>query len=206
MNRRTPRVGLALLRLVDDETVVGDLLEEFEAGRGRWWLTAQALGAVALSAVRDVRAHPFLSGRGVVISIAILWSLLGVVDWIWDRWLAEAAFYAGYRMFGEVEFLAPMLWIKALTLCPIGFATGWVSSRVHPARHPGALMLTAVAVFCLDLPPIVRSLFEIVVFPHANLGWFVLKLMTGHALFAVVSLVAGWFTGSQRGGFRAAQA
>jgi hypothetical protein len=199
MSRRTPRIGMALLRLVHDETVVGDLVEEFEDGRGRGWFTLQAIGAVIFSAVRDLRAHPILTLRGVAVTLAALFLLKGVFDLLWDRWLAERAFYAGYRMFGEVEYQAPMMWMRAVAICPMALIAGWTGARLHPVRHTAPLVLTAFIIFCLDLQPIAWSVWEMIIFPRPTLSWFMLKLMTGHLLFAIGSLTCGWRIGSQRG-------
>lgn len=55
--RHPPRLALWLVDQLgpDDEPLVGDLVEQFEASRSRWWFWRQALGAIAIS--RFVRAR-----------------------------------------------------------------------------------------------------------------------------------------------------
>ena len=56
-NSRPPRLALALLRRhVDDEALVGDLVEEFETRRSSLWLWRQALLAALMTASRDTGA------------------------------------------------------------------------------------------------------------------------------------------------------
>jgi hypothetical protein len=58
--RRPPRLAVALLtrHVPDSEALLGDLTEEFQAGRSSLWFWRQVLGAMAVSAMnrpREVR-------------------------------------------------------------------------------------------------------------------------------------------------------
>jgi hypothetical protein len=64
-----PRLALSLLSrwLPDDDPLVGDLLEEFAAGRGRLWFWRQTVSAVEAAAARPrvgVRPLTLVAGPG----------------------------------------------------------------------------------------------------------------------------------------------
>ena len=57
---RPPRLALSILRAlrVDDESLVGDLVEEFDARRSHLWLWRQVLGAVVAGPQARRRTGP----------------------------------------------------------------------------------------------------------------------------------------------------
>ena len=62
-----PRVATWLMaRLGPPESpLVGDLDEEWAAGRGRVWFWRQVLTAIVSACVRDIRAHKLLTIRAL---------------------------------------------------------------------------------------------------------------------------------------------
>jgi hypothetical protein len=104
--RKLPAVATALLSRIapHDGALLGDLAEEYQAGRSRAWYWRQTLTAVALTAVRDLKAHPLRTLWSVVIgwgSLLLLFLVLGDftangiagVLWGWDR---QAAYATGW--------------------------------------------------------------------------------------------------------------
>jgi hypothetical protein len=58
-HKRPPHVALWLLRqLAADEILVGDLLEEYRAGRSSLWLWRQVFLSMVITTMRDGRRHP----------------------------------------------------------------------------------------------------------------------------------------------------
>ena len=71
----------------DVDTLVGDLTEEYRAGRSAMWLWGQALGGVASTVKAEVRAHPLLmlqaAAVGAFVYLLLLrvgWSLYGTIE------------------------------------------------------------------------------------------------------------------------------
>jgi hypothetical protein len=84
----------------DDESFIGDLLEEYESGRSRGWYWRQVLSAVLLGSARHVAAHPV----SALITVAMGWATLllaffafgdstadAVAGWVWN-WNRETAY------------------------------------------------------------------------------------------------------------------
>jgi hypothetical protein len=101
--RHPPRVATAvLLRLApDDESLLGDLIEEYASGRSRGWYWRQVMSAVLLGAVRAVRSHPVRVSGAVAagwLTLLALFTLFGdrtadglaAWGWGWNRQEAYA--------------------------------------------------------------------------------------------------------------------
>jgi hypothetical protein len=102
--KKPPAIATALLLRLgpDNECIIGDLLEEYEAGRSRRWYWRQVLSLVATSTIRQIRARPARTVVATTLGWATLllaFALLGdrTADgmarlfWNWNR---ESA-YAG---------------------------------------------------------------------------------------------------------------
>src|SRR2546425_2422723 len=55
-----------------NESLAGDLIEEYQRRRSRAWYWKQVVSAIALEAARDIRAHRLLALRAVVTGFAAL--------------------------------------------------------------------------------------------------------------------------------------
>jgi hypothetical protein len=143
--RTLPRFATALLVRFgsQEEPLLGDLVEEYAAGRSRAWYWRQALAAVALGAMRNVGAHP----ARTVIAIAAGWTTAmlvfvlagdriahGLARWLW-AWDRATAYQTG-------EWWP--FWITSSALSYGVFAlSAVVVARV--ARRPAGPVLVAYA-------------------------------------------------------------
>jgi hypothetical protein len=86
--RRAPKIATFLLKLVcsspDHDSVTGDLLEQYQNGRGWFWYWRQVFGIVLLELYRKVARRPLIHttrispplGLALVLVIATLLSIL----------------------------------------------------------------------------------------------------------------------------------
>jgi hypothetical protein len=103
--RKPPAVATRLLLGLGapDDSVVGDLLEEYQSGRSRLWYWRQVLSAVWLSSLRNTVTHP----TRTLVSVATGWTTLLLVfftlgdrsadalaGWLW-HWNRQTAYATG---------------------------------------------------------------------------------------------------------------
>ena len=99
--RKLPAVATGLLLRLgpQDESFIGDLVEEYGGGRSRVWYWRQVLSAVLLTSIRQVGAHPARTLAAVATGWAtslLIFFFLGDATadglagwfWNWDRQIA----------------------------------------------------------------------------------------------------------------------
>jgi len=146
--RKPPRLATTILmRLARrNESIVGDLFEEYAAGRSRAWFWQQVLSAVIFGAVREIGDHPFRAVGAVATGWAVLllaFALLGdltaiglaKVVWGWDRRLA----YGGLQPWWPFQICAALVSYAGFAL------SAWTVSRLF-ARHPAMLLAYMMSV------------------------------------------------------------
>jgi len=148
------------------EALLGDLIEQYEAGRSRTWYWQQVILALVISAGREGRTSKLQAVRAVVVGY-----LSGASFFYFTTWLA-GRFVGGYMGLYTAYFLV---------FLPLAFfsfvASGWLVRRWH--SRP---MVVMWAVFC-----VVAS-----VVAFAVCGWFsVLDRMPAPILwfFVVVDFI-----------------
>ena len=134
MNRKVPMFATWLLHRFgvqrQNEALIGDLAEEYQAGKSRMWYWWQTLVAIWVTAVRDVRENKLLALRAVAMGWILARAFLGFRAYVilplapyyhhWDPWLRLAV--------TQVLMLAQ--WVLL----------GWLVARAHRA-HAAALAL-----------------------------------------------------------------
>jgi hypothetical protein len=88
MKRTPPRLAQLVLDSLgpDEDGLVGDLIEEFQAGRSATWLWWQVVTAWIGSGIRNARAHPFAAVSVVLVGWMLHAALFGDVrgpGWPW---------------------------------------------------------------------------------------------------------------------------
>jgi hypothetical protein len=167
-----------------DEALVGDLVQEFEAGRSRGWFWRQVLAAVWHGAWRGLTMDPVRAIKSVTAAWAVLvllfWLLgdaaangLAGLLWGWERQRA----YAGQQAWWP-------FWICASFVSYSGFAlSGWLIARLN-RRNPAILLAHAASI----LLALVGSSVMIEVLT-ARWG----RVPLPHALFYVFSVALPYF-------------
>lgn len=143
--RQPPRMATTLLRRLGpaDESLVGDLHEEFAAGRSGIWFWRQTIAALACGAIRDVRRFPARAAGAIVTgwAVAAVVFLMGdmIADglaWMLANWDRQATAYRGREWWP--------FWLCTTFVTYSGFAlSAWVVARIH--RRHAAMLLVYVA-------------------------------------------------------------
>jgi hypothetical protein len=171
--------GLLLRLGPQDESFIGDLIEEYGGGRSRAWYWRQVLSAVLLSSVRQIGAHParaLVAGTTGWATLLLFFFILGdrtaggLAGWFWT-WDRQTAY--------ETQIWWPF-WITALLVSYTGFALSGVAVvRLH-RRHAGPMLVAyAVSMFLV----LAASAVLIDVLTRRNGG-----VPVPHTLFYVISV------------------
>jgi hypothetical protein len=139
---RPPSVATSLLKRLGpserNESLVGDLLEEFQSRGSRTWYWKQVLAAIAVDAGRDIRVHKGLAVRAMVTGFGTLI----LFSWLLTRFalnvLAQEvppSWWTYHPTYPRgVEVLA------ALLMCVATFSSGWIVARLHRAHLAGMVL------------------------------------------------------------------
>jgi hypothetical protein len=132
MNRKTPAVATWLLERFgvkrQNEALIGDLAEEYQAGRSRGWYWWQTLMAMAVAVRRDIWNHRLLALR----AIATGW----ILNLIW-YWFMQQVFHFPRLVLGPATGF--LLLINCLTWLH-WILIGWIVARTHRSQ-PMAMAL-----------------------------------------------------------------
>jgi hypothetical protein len=180
--KKPPAIATAvLIRLGDgNDCIIGDLLEEYSAGRSRLWYWRQVLALVATNTVVQVGTRPLRASVALTAGWATL--LLGFtlfgdrtaealarLFWSWDR----ASAYAGALPWWPFQ-------ISAVLVSYAGFAlSAWAVSRV--ARPFAAPMVLAYAASVMVVLVGTALLLEVLFRRHGGVP-------VPHPLFYIVSV------------------
>jgi hypothetical protein len=142
-------VGILSRAGPNNESLAGELIEEFRRGRSALWLSAQIVAAILTIGLREIRAHRLVALSGVVTGLALLWCFISIAALLLVR--------AGF------PHAAHWHWWHVLLVCIVGFAhtgvSGWVVGRVHRSHRPAAVFSFAASVLivsALELPLLYR--------------------------------------------------
>jgi len=154
--RPLPRAATWLLeRLGHDsrfEPLIGDLVEQFEAGRSRGWYWRQTIGALANPVRQGLRTHAASFIVAVLAGCAL--------TWLWQLG-CSLAFQSVYVNLADIK---KHPWTSAALLRLLGiqanmaseyalyFSSAWLVTRVHRAHRRAALVVFAAALVARNLP------------------------------------------------------
>jgi len=151
--KRPPVLASWLLqRFGVNESLVGDLAEQHRRGRSTAWLWRQALIAITLTMLQDIRAHKVLATRAIAVGWLTEWLLLIMLRQparilgnmpgkaIWN-WTIDNGF-DGLRIlwFGGLGGVGVPVF---LTLVLVSAVTGLIVGQLH--RRQGATLVTLYA-------------------------------------------------------------
>jgi hypothetical protein len=138
-----PRLGRLVLERLGprNESIVGDLSEEWHAGRSTLWYWRQVLAGIVFHLVADVRGHWFIALRSILVGLVILWSLGWLVNLVTEqltRWIVM--YPLGVTLVFQVQL---GFWIHIGNLAWGSVMGGRVIARLHD-RHRAAAILGLV--------------------------------------------------------------
>jgi hypothetical protein len=138
---KPPILAMAILMRLGprEEPIVGDLVEEYAAGRSRPWFWRQALAAVIVGAIRGIRDQP-LRALGAV---AMGWAVLGLVFLLFGDLAANGLAELLWGWNRQMGYGSQIWWpfqISAAIVSYAGFSlSAWVVGRLH-RENPAMLV------------------------------------------------------------------
>jgi hypothetical protein len=135
-----------------NEPLIGDMLEEYRAGRSSFWYWRQVLLAILQSCFKDTRTHKLITLRAVATTFIVyhlLWMFLvnaammqiqSAVFWI----LAGPNGLPGWPPYFDRLHL--------LLLTFAGVLTGWAVAKLHRPYEMTMALVGAIALPMLELP------------------------------------------------------
>lgn len=154
------------------DAITGDLIEAYRHGRSRGWYWKEVLAAILFGVYDEIRAHPLLTLRSVLLGWAILFLFNYSVAPRFFLFMMRFIRGSG-NLFGSSNLI-----MSAVTLC-VQVASGWTVARLHRPHHFAALLLFACSVSVIQLPWIWFEAANVVTnarfLPYLNMIWRLLS-------------------------------
>jgi len=112
----------------DVDTLIGDLTEEYRAGRSAIWLWRQTLRGVASTVTAEVCAHPLLMLQAAAVGALVYVLLLRI----------------GWSLYGTIEHFRLIRSAYTFTLFAL---VGWGVAHFCRPRHKAAIVVCACPLF-----------------------------------------------------------
>jgi hypothetical protein len=122
-----------------NEPLLGDLLEEYRAGRSSFWYWRQVLIAIAQSTIVETRAHKRRAIRAAVMTF-LLYQML----WLEIAAPTYMANYYRWRPYDGDAYLG--------LLAVAGIITGWIVASLHRPHHRALVLFCAAALPIFEVP------------------------------------------------------
>jgi hypothetical protein len=118
-----------------NESLVGDLVEEYGCGRSSVWLWRQTASAIALTVARDIRDHKLLAVRAIATGWVLQFAWLGFVRFAQPR---AYVWHEGPIVYWQLMFLSTFTTWPAFV--------GWVVGRTHLAQQAAMVLLYTASI------------------------------------------------------------
>jgi hypothetical protein len=183
MSRRVPVVATWLLERFgvkrQNEALMGDLAEEYQAGKSWGWYWWQTLVAIGVAVVRDVRGHKLLALRAV----AMAWALGRAFSWLRQKALITFVL-ASHNFHGSPPYyFHTSRWLQIVLSGEsvlVSLLVGWLVARAH-RTHAAAMVLMVAA-----SRPFIAVSFDIY---YSLAGFHILQTYRVHPEYIFVTLL-----------------
>jgi hypothetical protein len=177
-----------------NDSLIGDILEEYQFDPSRAWFWRQAVGAILASFGTEIRANGLLAVRAVTIGWVTLYLgrfLLGswpdMLSSPFDRRVPEA-----FDPLGHNGFIWWIFWI------PVTATSGWIVGRFHRGHRAMVLIFSGSVLFWdLRMLPWICAL-SIDVFSNSRYLPYLISNLAGFTLPPASILLAGLWNGPHR--------
>jgi len=190
----------ALCSVSHAEALIGDLEEQFKAGRSRHWYWRQAIGTLALDLARTLRAHGLSFTLAVCVGCASTW-LWRFANSLAPRWLAAldtAPLDPGGISWSSdtlEQFLT--LHVSQILLTALVFVSVWIVTRIHRAHQRAVLLAFVLALTVPQLPGFTQLVIDAL--GSSEGPRLLIPVIVRTCLQAVFTLTAGlWVIRKQR--------
>jgi hypothetical protein len=172
MKSAPPLIATWLLERVSvDDSLTGDLFEEFVAGKGRLWYWKQTAVAVLVSLLREILAHKWLAIRAIAT---------GWVVWITLQYVIQPRVESGMNQLA-IAIVPYAGWI----------ANGWIIGRFHRPYQTSMVLAYVLFALLMSRPPVYTFLYQTLGHPSYT------TTPTG-VILALASLIVGGLLSATR--------
>ena len=196
-SRSAPRAATWLLERVGGRSridpLIGDLVEQFEAGRSRLWYWRQAVGTVAIDLAHTLRSHAFSFIAAVAAGFALIWLLDAGYSYALRPLRENLTTVSQHPWTAQAVLLVAGMVMCGLLTDVLIVVTVCVVTRIHRSHPRAVLSIFAAAVTVRYVPGLARLLIHAATDPRftAPLVSRHLHLMMPVAWQALCILAAG---------------
>jgi hypothetical protein len=150
--KQPPRLATVLLcRLAEPtETVLGDLVEQFQSGKSTLWYWRQVASVIMQKVVGDIRQSPvvvvLVMASGLILTVITPSTITAIISF--DRWLFVRGFgwfyLNGYGL--PASMATHPYWIFTAFYVLFGWCVGWLAQR----KQAAVVWLFAISIFISD--------------------------------------------------------
>jgi hypothetical protein len=133
----------------ENESLTGDLVEEYGRGRSNAWYWRQVLSAIVMSFCEELRTHALLAIKATITG----WAAQFVLQFV--AWGLVNRFHLGLPLFHELPLFvghgiaASLAWLMVWT--PIWAGSGWYVGRLYRSHLAGMVLIFSVSVLVWKL-------------------------------------------------------
>lgn len=145
-----PRIATWMLKHFgsgsDNETLLGDLAEQYQGNGGTMWYWRQALKAIPVSLFKEIGGHKWIAARALLTGWAVWMMFLTVIPLH-----VPLAFFFSHRYAGQLvvnDTALPLL---------VGMLCGWLVALLHQNQRTAVVLLFATSFILLN-PPLLRKI------------------------------------------------
>lgn len=165
-----------------NESLMGDLMEEYSAGRSGFWLLRQIVNAIATTVAHDVKHHWLLTARAITMGWVLLFGWAQIVRHF-------------HRVNGFVVIL-PNLLLPIQIELSLTFALGpafvaWLVARTHRAQQAAIVLAYAASLAIYDICTIAIQWSAIKRLYSSAAGWWEFQIGVG-CVVVFFTLVGGF--------------
>ena len=153
-----PRIATWMLKHFgsgpDNDTLLGDLAEQYQRNGNAMWYWRQALKAIPVSLFKEIRGHKWIAGRALLTGWAV-WMIFGFGPiYPMIPLHVPLAFFFSHRYVGELVVNGTLLPLLVGMLC------GWLVALLHRKQGTAVVLLFATSFILLHLPLLWKIVFN----------------------------------------------
>ncbi len=127
-----------------NDSIIGDLIEQYENTPSPVWYWKQCLKAIAVGLFNECRSHKFETACALLIGWAFLFIYFQTLEEVRDLF---AALQSWSRWWRHDWFLLPFFTTDAILFC---FTAGWLIARLHRPRQVPMILIFTVSACCVS--------------------------------------------------------
>jgi hypothetical protein len=143
------------------DSVIGDLVEEYQNGRSRWWYRRQVIAAILASVARDVSNNKWLAVRasltGLALYLLMAFPVNLVATWfqrVTEMPLVQVNNWLLAREYDSLRsWLFQILWFQVPSSVLVWIAcllTGAIVVRLHPTRPVAMVFVASLSILIFE--------------------------------------------------------